>query len=174
MKKFGLLALGLSMFLSACSTCATCHDGKCDRFLALGCNAKAAPAAIVAPAVVAPAVAASREVVTPSVQTSNQVRYYVVEQDTSCISESAVIKAPLVDKNVKVNENDYRSFARRVAIKGQSDNFITYEYRDIRVDELMPLAAHYCREHGDRTAVLRKINLHHGYYRRVTFDCVRL
>lgn len=170
MKKFNLIVLGLCAFLSGCQTCTNCRNKVCDKFYAMNLGQK--PAAETVAVVqaeqyqtVAPAVAPIKD---------NQIRYYVVEQDTSCISESAAIKAPVVSKDVKVNASDYESFSRRVAVKAKSDNFVTYEYRDIRVDELMPLAAHYCNEHGNRTAILRKINLYHGYYRRVTFDCVRL
>ena len=166
MKKINLFILGVSAFLSGCQTCITCGKDGCHKFWAMGCNQTAKEAVVVEqqPAVVQ----------TPVTVKEDQIRYYVVEQDSSCLSESAVIKAPAVSKDVKVNESDYQSFSRRVAVKGSSDNFITYEYRDIRVDELMPLAAHYCSEHGNRTAILRKINLYHGYYRRVTFDFVRL
>lgn len=171
MKKINFFVLGICLFLSGCQTCTTCQNKACQKFYALGLNSKTAPAAADAPVVAAVPVE-QYQAVAP--EKESQIRYYVVEQDMSCISESAAIKAPVVDKNVKVDAADYESFARRVAVKAKSDNFVTYEYRDIRVDELMPLAAHYCREHGDRTAVLRKINLYHGYYRRVTFDCVRL
>lgn len=170
MKKINLVILGVAAFLSGCRTCTTCGSNGCEKYFAFGCNKNEQPVVekqeyveqrTVVPAAVAPV-------------KEDQIRYYVVEQDTSCVSEGAVIKAPVVSKDVKVDESEYKSFSRRVAVKGGNDNFVTYEYRDIRVDEIMPLAAHYCSEHGDRTAILRKINLYHGYYRRVTFDCVRL
>ena len=169
MKKISLFVLGVCVLLSGC-VCSTCQDGKCERYLALGCNQKAKE---IKPVIVAAAAAPVVAKVARPVEDS-QVRYYVVEQNNNCISESAVIKAPIVDKHVSVKPDDYSSFSRRVAVKDTSDNSVTFEYRDIRVDELMPLAAHYCSEHGDRTAILRKINLYHGYYRRVTFDCVSL
>lgn len=171
MKKINLIGLALCIFLSGCQTCTTCRNKACQKFYAMNLGQSSASEPVVASTpveqyqTVAPAAVPVKD---------NQIRYYVVEQDTSCISESAAIKAPVVSKDVKVNAADYESFSRRVAVKAKSDNFVTYEYRDIRVDELMPLAAHYCSEHGDRTAILRKINLYHGYYRRVTFDCVRL
>jgi hypothetical protein len=115
-----------------------------------------------------------QKVIVPAPVVQDKITYYVVEQDTSCVSESAVIKAPTVSKDVKVDANEYKSFSDRVSVKEQNGNTVTYEYRDIQVDEMMPLAAHYCREHGNRTAIMRKINLYHGYYRRVTFDCVNL
>ena len=162
MKTANLFIIGVCAVLAGCA-CTACKNGTCEKYFALGCNQKTEEVAAATPVAVA-----------QTEPRQDQIRYYVVEQDASCVSESAVIKAPLVDKNVAVDPADYKSFARRVAVKAQSDNSVTYEYRDIRVDELMPLAAHYCREHGDRTAILRKINLYHGYYRRVTFDCVSL
>ncbi len=173
MKKINILTLGLCLILGACH-CVNCTNGSCENYYALFCNRpirkpvapRVQPQTVMVPAV-APVVAAAPIV-------DDKISYYVVEQDTSCVSESAVIKAPTVSKDVKVDENEYKSFANRVSVQSQNDNSVTYEYRDIQVDEMMPLAAHYCREHGNRTAIMRKINLYHGYYRRVTFDCVNL
>ena len=100
---------------------------------------------------------------------NKQIKYYVVEQNSTCVSDEVLAKS-----SAKLGEDDYKTFSRRIAVKGGSDNFVTYEYRDIRVDELMPLAARYCNEKGGRTALLRKINMYNGNSRRVTFDCVRL
>jgi len=166
MKKLNLFVLGMSILLSGCA-CSNCKDGKCDGF-ALGCSAEEAP--VVATATADPAAITVLQPTDPN----SKIKYYVVEQDTGCISETSMIKAPIVDKSIAVDASEYKSFGSRVAIKATGDNAVTYEYRDVRVDELMPLAAHYCSEHGNRTAILRKINLYHGYYRRVTFDCVNL
>ena len=100
---------------------------------------------------------------------NKQIKYYVVDQNSTCVSDEVLAKS-----SAKLGEDDYKTFSRRIAVKGGSDNFVTYEYRDIRVDELMPLAARYCSEKGGRTELLRKINMYNGNSRRVTFDCVRL
>ena len=165
MKKINLITLGLCFVLGACH-CVNCTTGGCENYFALFCNQPRRQPAIT---MVQP-----QKIVVPAPVVQDKISYYVVEQDTSCVSESAVIKAPTVSKDVKVDENEYKTFSKRVSVKEENSNAVTYEYRDIQVDELMPLAAHYCREHGNRTAIMRKINLYHGYYRRVTFDCVNL
>ena len=143
MKKINVFVLGICLFLSGCQSCMLCNKNKMANI--------------------------SETPTTADVVENKQVKYYVVEQNPSCVDEETLAKTP-----VKVGENEYKAFARRIAVKNGSDNFVTYEYRDIRVDELMPLAARYCSERGNRTAILRKINLYNGNSRRVTFDCVRL
>ncbi|MDO4183989.1 MAG: hypothetical protein Q4D11_01950 [Rhodospirillales bacterium] len=172
MKKINLITLGLCFILSACH-CVSCNHGNCENYYALFCNQPRRQPTI---AMAQPTVTMvqPQKVIVPAPVVQDKITYYVVEQDTSCVSESAVIKAPTVSKDVKVDANEYKSFSDRVSVKEQNGNTVTYEYRDIQVDEMMPLAAHYCREHGNRTAIMRKINLYHGYYRRVTFDCVNL
>ena len=71
-------------------------------------------------------------------------------------------------------DSAYDRFLDNVVIKARADNFITYEYKDVRVDELAPIASRYCQEHGNRTAVLRSVILYKNYARRATFDCLRL
>ncbi|MBP5399869.1 MAG: hypothetical protein J6Y53_05605 [Alphaproteobacteria bacterium] len=187
MKKNNLIMLFVPLFLGACSACVDCSNGNCDKYYSLWCNQSAKPevkqsqtipAAPVVAAKQNPTIVVDKQVVytteaTPTIM-DNDLKYYVVEQNPSCISESSFIKAPLVDKNVQVDEEEYKAFAKRVSVKDSKDGTTSYHYRDVRVDEMMPLAARYCREHGNRTAILRKINLYHGYYRRISFDCVNL
>ena len=71
-------------------------------------------------------------------------------------------------------DSAYDRFLDNVIIKVRADNYITYEYKDVRVDELAPLASRYCQEHGNRTAVLRSVTLYKNYARHATFDCLRL
>ncbi len=143
MKKINFAVLGLCVFLSGCQACTLCNKNKT-------VNVSEAQAAV-------------------EVTENMQTKYYVVEQNSTCVSDEVLAKS-----SAKLGEDDYKTFSRRIAIKGGNDNFVTYEYRDIRVDELMPLAARYCSEKGGRTALLRKINMYNGNSRRVTFDCVRL
>ena len=71
-------------------------------------------------------------------------------------------------------DSAYDRFLDNVIIKSKSANHVTYEYKDVRVDELAPLASRYCEEHGNRTAVLRSVVLYKNYARHATFDCLRL
>ncbi len=73
-----------------------------------------------------------------------------------------------------VYDSAYNRFLNNVVIKSRSENHVTYEYKDVRVDELAPLASRYCQENGNRTAVLRSVILYKNFARRATFDCMRL
>ena len=161
-----------------------CNDRGCNQYYSMWCNQHQEDKQIQETKTI-PVIIANKEptiivkesaygsVKNPTI-VDNDIKYYIAEQNPSCISESALIKAPLVDKNVKVSDDEYQAFANRVSLKDSTGNAAGYQYRDIRVDEIMPLAARYCHEHGNRTAILRKINLYHGYYRRISFDCVSL
>lgn len=105
-------------------------------------------------------------------------------EDTIVISKKPVeLQAVAVAEPLAVNaepaeelpyDSAYDRFLNNVVIKKKSPNWVTYEYKDVRVDELAPLASRYCEENGKRTAILRGIQLYKNYSRWATFDCVTL
>ncbi len=70
--------------------------------------------------------------------------------------------------------DDAERYRQNVAVKAETPDFVTYEYKDIRVDELAPLASLYCDNQGGKQAYLREIILYRNNLRRATFDCVNL
>lgn len=68
----------------------------------------------------------------------------------------------------------YQRLVENVVVKNQSENSVTYEYKDARVDELAFLAVEYCREQNKKTAFLQKISLYKNRARLATFDCKSL
>lgn len=66
---------------------------------------------------------------------------------------------------------DYADYAKNVTIASQGDNFVVYEYRNIRVDDLAILAALYCKDHNSTRAYLDNITLYHNNARRAKFMC---
>ncbi len=71
--------------------------------------------------------------------------------------------------------DDMRRFRENIAVKAQSADFVTYEYKDVRVDELAPLAILYCRENANgKQAYLREVIMYRNRLRRATFDCLNL
>ena len=70
--------------------------------------------------------------------------------------------------------DDAERYRQNVAVKAETPDYVTYEYKDIRIDELAPLAAMYCDASGGRQAYLREIILYHNNLRRATFDCANL
>ena len=91
--------------------------------------------------------------------------------------EQSEIKA--FRNDVLVTNNVYESddvrYRQNIAIKNQGDDFVTYEYKDVRIDELAPLAIKYCEENSqNKQAYLREIVLYRNNLRRATFDCISL
>ncbi len=66
---------------------------------------------------------------------------------------------------------DYADYAKNVTIAAKDNNYIIYEYRNIRVDDLAVLAALYCHDHGNTRAYLDNITLYHNNSRRAKFMC---
>lgn len=66
---------------------------------------------------------------------------------------------------------DYNRLAKNTTVVSHSSNYVTYEYKNIRVDELAAVAALYCRDQGGKDAALYGITLHNNNSRRVTFVC---
>lgn len=70
------------------------------------------------------------------------------------------------------NEEDvYEHFVNNISIKEKGRYSITYEYKDVRVDDIAVLAAKYCNETYSTQAHLKSINLHKNNYRLATFHC---
>lgn len=70
-----------------------------------------------------------------------------------------------------VPEPDYKRFVNNVKVISESATHVTYEYRNIRVDELAVLAALYCNDQTDKQAYLDKIILQPDHSRRAVFIC---
>lgn len=70
-----------------------------------------------------------------------------------------------------IPEPDYDRFVNNVSIVSESATQVTYEYRNVRIDELAVLAALYCNDQADKQAYLDKITLHRNNARRAVFIC---
>lgn len=93
---------------------------------------------------------------------------------SGCARDKVEYQEASESKGELTYDSAYDRFLDNVTIKRKSPNFVTYEYKDARIDELAPLASRYCKENGDRTAILRDIILYKNYSRWATFDCLRL
>ena len=45
-------------------------------------------------------------------------------------------------------ESDYERFFQNVIVKEKTPHYVTYEYKDVRIDEIAFLASRYCQEQG--------------------------
>ena len=67
--------------------------------------------------------------------------------------------------------SEYNHIAAHTRVVAKSPNFVTYEYKDIRVDEIAPVAALYCQDRGGKQASLYEIITRPDNSRRATFVC---
>ncbi len=74
-------------------------------------------------------------------------------------------------KEISYFEPDYDNIAKHIIVVNKSSNFVIYEYSNVRVDEIAPVAAIYCHDHGGKQASLYEINLTPDSKRRATFVC---
>ena len=65
--------------------------------------------------------------------------------------------------------------ANDVFVVGEGAEFVTYQYKNVRVDEISPLASMYCADiaYGG-SPYLREVSMYHNGFMRATFDCVSL
>ncbi len=70
-----------------------------------------------------------------------------------------------------LTDADYADYAKNVTVAAQGENFVVYEYKNIRVDDLAILAALYCKDHNSLQAYLDNITLYHNNARRAKFLC---
>ena len=68
-------------------------------------------------------------------------------------------------------EPDYNYIADHVQVVDKNSNYVVYEYMNIRVDEIAPVAALYCNDQGGKQASLYNIELRPNNRRRVVFAC---
>ncbi len=71
--------------------------------------------------------------------------------------------------------SDAERFRHNIAVKGMGEDYVVYEYVDVRIDDVATLASAYCFEmNPDKKAYLRDIYMFKNRKRRATFDCVDL
>ena len=71
-------------------------------------------------------------------------------------------------------EPDYNRVAANTFVVSKSPLYVTYEYKNIGVEELAPIAALYCQDRGGKQAVLYEITMHRNNSRRATFACQKV
>lgn len=77
-----------------------------------------------------------------------------------------------MDSDVAIWEQpDYNYIASHTRVVSKSPTHVVYEYKDIRVDEIAPVAALYCQDRGGRQAALYEIITRPDNSRRATFVC---
>ena len=70
-----------------------------------------------------------------------------------------------------VTDAEYADFAKNVTVVAQKEDYVEYEYKNIRVDDMAVLAALYCHDQDKKKAYLDKIILYQNNARRAKFIC---
>lgn len=68
-------------------------------------------------------------------------------------------------------EPEFNRLAAHIRVIDKASNYVVYEYADVRIDEVAPVAAIYCNDRGGRQASLEEIALHQNNRRRAIFVC---
>ena len=68
-------------------------------------------------------------------------------------------------------EPDFNAIVDNVRVVDKTSNYVIYEYANIRIDGLAPVAAIYCHDQGKKTAHLYEIVMQPDHKRRATFAC---
>ena len=73
------------------------------------------------------------------------------------------------------NAQDMARYKENIVLKQHGKDFVSYEYRNVRIDELAPLAINYCLDNTDgKKAYLREIVMRENHAKLATFDCIDL
>ena len=92
-------------------------------------------------------------------------------------TEKETVNEELSDEKIETGipyDSDEMRIARNVRVKQSDEYGITYEYKNVRIDEIAYLASEYCYKHKGRKAVLHDSQLFKNFSRRATFHCIEL
>jgi len=82
-------------------------------------------------------------------------------------------KQIVVSEENYISEADMAHYRENIVEKRRSDHHVSYEYQNVRIDEVATLAAYYCEQKGKK-AYLREIVMRENHSRLATFDCIDL
>lgn len=97
--------------------------------------------------------------------------YILVDGEGNPVIEEEYSDNTLVDGRLTRNTLT----ADNVFVVDEGENFVTYQYKNARVDEISPLASLYCSDvAAGASPYLREVTMYHNGFMRATFDCVNL
>lgn len=92
-----------------------------------------------------------------------------------CFLSACAGEKPVLTDHATISDLDLARYKENIVEKRRTQTSVSYEHRDVRIDELTPLATHYCNQKdAQKTAKLREIVMREDHARLATFDCVDL
>ena len=71
--------------------------------------------------------------------------------------------------------DDADRFRHNIVMKASGEDYVVYEYSDVRIDDVATLASRFCFDTTQgKKAYLRDIYMTKNHKRRATFDCIHL
>ena len=104
-------------------------------------------------------------------QQTNQALETSNQQTNVIAQETFVIEEPQTLSLYQENASKYKN---NVILKKHSQDFVSYEYKNVRIDEVASLAIRYCQETASKNAKLLEIVLRPNHSRLATFECIDL
>lgn len=98
-------------------------------------------------------------------------KYILIDEAGNPVDEKKYTESLFLEGNV----SERIMTADDVFVVNEGRNFVTYQYKGVRVDEVSPLASMYCADVAfGASPYLREVNMYHNGFMRATFDCVNL
>ena len=92
-----------------------------------------------------------------------------------CAHKEVTEQETIVQEENHISETQKEHYRENIALKHHNENYVSYEYQNVRIDEIAKLAAYYCEQKGaDKKAYLREIVMRENHSRLATFDCINL
>lgn len=103
-------------------------------------------------------------------ENGNPVKDDQYSENTVKTQETTFADNQYTEKNTEglISAND-------VFVVNEEMDSVTYQYKNVRVDEISPLASLYCADvsYGG-SPYLREVSMFHNGFMRATFDCVNI
>lgn len=98
-------------------------------------------------------------------------KYILMDEDDNPVKENVYTDNRFMRESV----SERVMTANDVFVVEEGSDFVIYQYKSVRVDEVSPLASLYCADMSFGTSpYLREVNMYHNGFMRATFDCVNL
>lgn len=99
----------------------------------------------------------------------------IMKQQEAQGQEKQAVQVQKPERVMDIADSDLEMYRRNIVVKTMGEDYIVYEYSNVRIDKVAPLASRFCYEtNPGKKAYLRDIYMHKNHKRRATFDCVDL